>query len=154
MARAAGVIAALGLVGPGFARGQDTPQRTGSTGDWLGTLSVPGTELRIVFHIELTEAGTLAGTLDSPDQGAYGLRLSTVEEDSDSVVFAIASLGGRYTGRLSEDGDAIAGEWTQGGGTFPLQLRRTDAGSLAPVRPQEPRPPFPYEAIDVGFENP
>jgi len=154
MARIAGLIATLGLAGAGVAGGQEIPTADGVVGHWLGTLSIPGMELRIVFHVERSDAGALSGTLDSPDQGAYGLRLSSVEQQSGSVVFAIASLGGRYAGRLSEGGEAIEGEWSQGGGTFPLNLRRTDTVALAPVRPQEPHAPLPYEAVDVEFENP
>jgi fermentation-respiration switch protein FrsA (DUF1100 family) len=154
MVRIAGLVATLGLAGAGVAGGQEAPTVDGAVGDWIGTLSVPGAELRLVFHIQRTDSGELAGTLDSPDQGAYGLRLTSVTEDAGAVLFAIASLGGEYTGRVSADGEAIAGTWAQGGGAFPLDLERGDATALAPKRPQEPQPPFPYEVVEVGFDNP
>lgn len=153
MARAAGVMAALGLAGVGLSDAQEAQPGAGVAGHWVGTLSVPGMDLRLVFHIERDDSGNLAGTLDSPDQGAYGLRLSTVTEDDGAVVFAIASLGGRYDGRMSADGAAIDGQWAQGGASFPLDLKRGTAEALVPERPQEPRPPFPYEAVEVDFDG-
>ena len=62
--------------------------------------------------------------------------------------------GGEYIGQLSVERDAIEGNWSQGGASFPLLLDRTDAEALAPNRPQEPQPPFPYEVLDVEFDNP
>jgi len=154
MAGVAGVIAALGLAGAGRSEAQEALPAGGVVGHWVGTLSVPGMDLRLVFHIQQADSGSLVGTLDSPDQGAYGLQLSTVTKDEDgSVVFAIASLGGRYDGRMSPDGEEIEGYWGQGGGSFPLSLRRGDAEAFAPKRPQEPRPPFPYEVVEVGFDG-
>ena len=47
-------------------------------GSWIGTLTVPGAELRIVFHITEGEDGTLSATMDSPDQGATGITVSEV----------------------------------------------------------------------------
>ncbi|MEK6255415.1 MAG: alpha/beta fold hydrolase, partial [Gemmatimonadales bacterium] len=60
---------------------------------------------------------------------------------------------GEFTGRFSDDRSTIDGSWAQGGASMPLLLARTDAESLAPNRPQEPQPPFPYEALDVEFDN-
>jgi len=149
-----GLLAAMLAAGAGFVEAQETRAGGGVEGGWAGTLDAAGTELRLVFHIVLDQSGDLSGTMDSPDQGAYGLRLSTVSNEAGAVVFAIASLGGEYTGRMSEDGTAIDGQWTQGGMSFPLHLERADEAALAPERPQEPRPPFPYAAEDVTFDNP
>ena len=154
MVRAAVAIAALGLAGTGRVEAQETPVSEGAVGTWIGTLDAAGQALRLVFHIERDESGDLSGTLDSPDQGAYGLRLSTVKEENGAVRFAIASLVGEYTGRVSEDGSGLEGQWAQGGASFPLDLERTDEATLAPERPQEPKPPFPYEAADLEFDNP
>ena len=121
-------------------------------GHWVGTLSAMGTELRLVFHIERDADGALSGTMDSPDQGAYGLGLSSVSEDDGAVVFAMAALGGEYRGQISEDGSTIEGSWSQGSGNVPLE--RSTAEDLVPERPQEPRPPFPYQSVEVGFDNP
>jgi fermentation-respiration switch protein FrsA (DUF1100 family) len=154
MARVAGVIALLGLAGAGFADAQDL-EEADVTGSWVGTLDAAGQELRLVFHIVRDHSGQLSGTMDSPDQGAYGLALSMVEEEDDgSVRFEFSMAAGEFRGRFSDDRRAIDGNWAQGGASLPLVLERTDPETLAPARPQEPEPPFPYEALDVQFENP
>lgn len=154
MARVAGVIAALGLAGVGHADAQDVEEAE-VTGSWVGTLDAAGQELRLVFHIVRDDSGRLSGTMDSPDQGAYGLALSAVEAGEDgSVRLEFSMAAAEFRGRFSDDRRAIDGIWAQGGASLPLVLERTDAESLAPARPQEPEPPFPYEALDVEFENP
>lgn len=134
---------------------QESGGRMGVAGTWAGTLDAGGQELSLVFHIARADDGGLSGTMDSPDQGAYGLALSAVEAGEDgSVRFEFSMAGGEYTGQLREDGDVVDGSWTQGGQSLPLVLERGDAEALAPKRPQEPQPPFPYEVLEVGFENP
>ena len=49
------------------------------TGDWLGTLEVGATRLRIVFHISKNATG-LTATIDSPDQNASGLPPSIAQQ--------------------------------------------------------------------------
>ncbi len=50
-----------------FAYSQDV------TGDWQGSLSAGGAELRLVLHITKGADGALKATLDSVDQGANGI---------------------------------------------------------------------------------
>lgn len=152
---AIGLFSASLAVGAGIVEAQESSARSGVEGDWTGLLDAAGAELRLVFHIERDESGDLSGTLDSPDQGAYGLVLSAVEAGADgSVRFEFAMAGGEYTGRMRADGSGMDGQWTQSGMSFPLALERADEPVLAPKRPQEPRPPFPYTEEDVAFDNP
>ena len=49
-------------------------------GSWRGGLEVGGgTTLTLVFNITQDDAGTLTGTMDSPDQGAVGIPLEPRE---------------------------------------------------------------------------
>lgn len=123
------------------------------TGTWQGTLSAAGAELRIVFHIERGADGALEATMDSPDQGATGISVSAARLEEDSLHLEVAAVGGAYAGALSADGHTIDGTWTQAGQAFSLVLQRSEEEIAAPRRPQEPAPPFPYEAEDVSFEN-
>ena len=41
-------------------------------GQWNGVLSVYGTSLRLIFHVEKNDDG-YTSTLDSPDQGRTGV---------------------------------------------------------------------------------
>lgn len=122
-------------------------------GIWQGSLDVPGGTLRIVFHIERAEDGTFAATLDSPDQGATGIPVSSVTLDGDSLRMEVAVIGGVYQGRLQPDGHTIDGVWTQGGMVFPLRLEHTDEAPVPPKRPQDPAEPVPYAVEEVRFEN-
>ena len=140
----AAVVAAFAAPGPTHAQ---VPGRAAPPvgGDWLGTLTVPGGSLRIVFHI--TEAnGGLAATMDSPDQGAFGIPTGAVRVAGDSLTIEVPAVAGRYTGQVR--GDTIAGTWSQFGASFPLVVVRTQEAA-APKRPQHPQPPYPYDAIDV-----
>ena len=140
------LIVAL-LVG-GIAHGQATV-----AGNWMGTLRVPGMELRIVFKIETDEDGNHTATMDSIDQGVLGLPVSAVTVENHRVTLEVKSINGAYTGTLSEDGRGIKGSWSQAGASLPLDLERTED---VPVlnRPQEPKPPFPYTTQDVAYDNP
>jgi len=46
-------------------------------GDWLGALEIPTGSLRLIFHITRSDEG-LSATVDSVDQGANGIPVTTV----------------------------------------------------------------------------
>ncbi len=142
------LVALLAVGAVAASAGAQTPPSV--VGDWVGTLEVPGTRLRIVFHITEGDDG-LDATLDSPDQGAFGIAVSTVETAGDSVRLLLPALSGRYDGVVS--GDTIRGTWAQGGMTFPLELVRTTE-ELATRKPQEPERPLPYDTVEVRVPNP
>lgn len=121
------------------------------TGTWRGTLTVPGGELPLIFHISQEPDGKLVATLDSPNQGAYGIQTSSTEFVGDSLRIDVPMIGGQYRGGVA--GDTIAGTWSQSGMSFPLALQRTDEVE-PPRRPQTPEPPFPYQSEEVVYDNP
>lgn len=121
-------------------------------GDWQGTLEAAGSKLRVVFHVTVSDSGTLAGTLDSPDQGAFGIPVSGVTVTGDSLEIVIPAISGSYEGRLSADNSTVEGKWKQAGAVFDLKLNRS-AEKITMNRPQEPKPPFPYRSEDVTFQN-
>jgi hypothetical protein len=126
----------------------------GFPGDWSGALSVGVQKLRLVVHLKQT-GGAWSGTMDSLDQGAMGIPIDTVTVNAKKLRLAMPSLQAGYEGTLSDDGTEIAGNWKQGGMSFPLNLKHADASSMsAPNRPQEPKPPFPYDTEDVTYPNP
>jgi hypothetical protein len=92
-------------------------------GDWQGTLNAGGTSLRLVVHIVNTEAG-LTATMDSLDQGAMGIPVTTVTRDGSSLALDIRGIGGRFEGRIGGDQSTIVGTWSQGGNSLPLTLSR------------------------------
>lgn len=145
----AGVVLTLALLGApvgGCAQTHDTR----FTGDWSGALDVPGRTLRIAFHVERTDTAYTA-TLDSPDQGAFGIRVGSVQAVGDTLRLLLPALTARYEGVL--DGDTIRGAWTQGGASFDLDIGRMTE-PLETGKPQDPTPPYPYDTVAVRIPNP
>ncbi|WP_019948865.1 alpha/beta hydrolase family protein [Hymenobacter aerophilus] len=131
---------------------QSTPDAAGS---WQGQITLPGQSLRVIFDLQ-GAANQLSGTMAVPQQGATGLPLSSVVVRHDSLLIGADKIGGRFAGRFAADGQQAAGVWSQGGGQFPLTLTRNTTGAAAPApnRPQEPKGPLPYRALDLTFPNP
>jgi fermentation-respiration switch protein FrsA (DUF1100 family) len=121
-------------------------------GIWLGTLTVPGAELRIVINLSKNADGKLVATLDSPDQGAKGIPVEEVSFVNGHLHLAAKSLNGGYEGNLNSDGSSIDGTWSQNGGSLPLNVKRVDKVEEK-VRPQDPISPYPYEAKEVSYLN-
>lgn len=102
-----------------FAAAQDAPS---AVGDWEGVLSAGPQELTVVFHITQNEDGTYAATLDSPDQGAFGIPAEAPVIEGVSVNIPIAAVQGGFEGTIAEDGSKIDGTWSQMGNSMPLVL--------------------------------
>lgn len=123
-----------------------------ATGDWYGNLEVqPGMVLPLVLHITETD-NVYSGTLDSPDQKAFGIPITTVTYTDATLNVAITNMGLTYEGTVKSD-KHIEGTFKQGGQTFPLEFAREAVTVEAPNRPQEPKAPFPYTLEEVTFEN-
>jgi hypothetical protein len=123
-------------------------------GAWMGTLDAGTMKLRVVFHITNTEDGLIA-TLDSPDQGAEGLPVTSVTRDGESLKLEVKQIGGRFEGKIGKDLTSIEGTWTQSGNALLLVLKRVkDAAELERRRPQNPVKPYPYREEEVSYANP
>ena len=122
-------------------------------GVWVGTLDVGAMKLRIVFHVATTDAG-LTATMDSPDQGAKGIVVSSAVRTGDAVKFDVAVAHGGFAGTLSKDLETMTGTWSQGGNELPLVLTRArNEAAAEPVRPQNPVKPYPYREEEVSYAN-
>lgn len=117
-------------------------------GSWTGKLSVQGTQLTLVFHVEKDKNNGFIGTMDSPDQSVKGVPATVNSLTADSVDIAISSIGARYLGK--QQGDHIQGTFTQFGRSFPLMLNR---GVEELKRQQTPHAPYPYQTEEVTFQN-
>ena len=83
-------------------------------GAWEGAIAVGAVKLRLGVTISAQPDGQLTATMDSPDQGAYGMRLSDVSFADGVLKFALRQANGAFEGRLNAAGTEIAGTWTQG----------------------------------------
>jgi hypothetical protein len=117
-------IASPTLALPAFVAAQAaTAESKSIVGDWNGALEAQGTKLRLVLHVKKNPDGTLAATIDSLDQNANGIPVSTVSQKGNDVKFELAKLSASYQGKLNPAGTEITGEWKQGG-TLPLVFKR------------------------------
>jgi hypothetical protein len=96
----------------------------GTFGFWEGTLDVQGTELRLAFAVGIDPKGDYHGTMDSLDQAARGIPMSSLEISDGHVVFKWAAMGATYFGELGENGDVLEGKFEQGPLSVPLKMER------------------------------
>ncbi|MEB2774926.1 alpha/beta fold hydrolase [Algoriphagus sp. D3-2-R+10] len=121
------------------------------TGQWHGALKVQSVQLRLVFNVKKTESG-YSSTMDSPDQGAFGIPSTSTSFENGTLKIAITNANINYEGTLGDDG-VIIGVFNQAGQSFPMNLSREEIEKTVSKRPQEPKKPFPYRSEDVIFEN-
>ena len=117
-------------------------------GSWTGKLNVMGNQLNIVFNIAKGDGGGLTCTLDSPDQGAKGIPAEITVTDGTKVKISVATLMAEYDGELADG--TIKGNFSQGGMSFPLDLK---PGRVERRCPQAPKEPYPYATEEVTFTN-
>lgn len=122
-------------------------------GSWQGVLSGPWGSLRIVFNIKANAERGYTATLDSPDQGAFGIRADSVSVRDSLIRIRVASIAGAFDGVHLPGADSIAGTWNQGGGQFSLVLKYSLKEVEPPKRPQEPKKPLPYRDEEITFRN-
>ena len=130
------------------------PASAAIVGTWEGKLAG---RIRFVLHVERDNTGTLRSTADSPDQGATGLEIDWIAVAGDSLYFNMTRLGGSYAGLMNAARTEIDGVWEQGGAAVPLVLHPRGAGAAGAEKesgPVEPKPPYPYDAMEVTYPNP
>ena len=95
-------------------------------GQWEGSLQTMGGKLRLVLHLANRE-GSANGSMDSLDQGVMGIPMDEISVTNGAINITVRVITGSYTGKLSEDGKTLTGEWSQGGATFPLVLTKASS---------------------------
>lgn len=117
-------------------------------GVWNGKLDVYGTKLPLVFRFDGE-----SGTMDSPDQNAFGMELDKVEVKDSEIMVEITSIGAKFQGKL--EGGVVKGKFLQMGQSFDLNLEKGEYKGEKKVinRPQEPKEPFGYKVEEVKFKS-
>jgi fermentation-respiration switch protein FrsA (DUF1100 family) len=133
----------------GTSRAADDP-RSKLAGTWEGKLTIGPISLRLVLNVTQGKDGALTATLDSPDQGAKGIPVETTTLEGKAVKFEVKVIKGDFAGTLDDDATSLTGTWTQGPNKFPLTLAKVDKPTEL-KRPQMPKAPFPYKAIEVSY---
>lgn len=123
-----------------------------ATGYWKGRIA---NSLNVFLKFSKSPSGQWEGTLTVPQQNLT----STVDGltvTDEQISFRLDGLKAGFTARWNDEAKAWVGTWSQSGQSVPLSLARTDAGALAPKRPQEDaiaaRPPA-YASSEVTFAN-
>jgi pimeloyl-ACP methyl ester carboxylesterase len=93
-------------------------------GTWSGTLQAGDTALHLVLHIAKGNYGSLAASVDSLDQGVYGIEVGSLQQVDSTFKFEIPSVDASFKGEISADHHAIEGTWSQGGASLPLTFHR------------------------------
>ena len=123
-------------------------------GDWVGDIDTGMVKLRVVIHIVNTDQG-LTATMDSLDQNAYGIPVTSVTRNASSLKLEMKAIGGAYDGTIADDKASVKGTWTQMGKSFPLALKKVkSAAEMYRPRPQMPVKPYPYHEEEVTYDNP
>lgn len=91
-------------------------------GSWQGTLKVMQVELPLIFHFDKVD-GSYVTTLDSPAQGATGIKADSTGVDGKDLLIHLRALGAEYKAVVSSQ-DSIKGTFSQSGQRFPLTLGR------------------------------
>jgi uncharacterized protein len=119
-----------------------------------GTIDVPGSPLDYFARIEQVD-GELRGTLSIPLQGALDVDLGDLTLEGAKLSFTLPMANATWTATFS--GSEIECAFSQRGMKLPCSMESITEAALAERmqvdRPQNPKPPFPYEAIDVEYEN-
>ena len=123
-------------------------------GYWKGDLSVAGMQLTLIFHVNppTIEGNTTVyrSTLDVPMQRLKNFKIDETEIQGEEITWRL-SLPASFQGKRNAEG-LLVGNWTQGGKSLPLTLRYSE--TLNSVKPQTPKPPYPYTSKSVDFSHP
>lgn len=134
MKRRAAIIFSI-LMGLGIAFSQN--------GVWSGDLDVQGVKLPVIFNLDDDKP-----TLSSPAQRVKDIPVTLSRPLPDSIIINIPLIGATFQGRYEKE--EIIGKFSQRGYTFPLILTK---GEKIVIRPQTPKPPYPYSQEKVSFVN-
>jgi uncharacterized protein len=109
------------------------PQRSPATleGNWTGSLQAGEAVLHLILHVSKLEDGSFKATIDSLDQGVYGIEVTALTQKGSTLHFNVASVGASYEGKFAVDHRSIEGDWMQGSASLPLVFHRQAAGAAA-----------------------
>jgi pimeloyl-ACP methyl ester carboxylesterase len=98
-------------------------------GSWAGSLKAGDAYLHLVLHISKETDGSFKATIDSLDQGVYGIAVDSFIQEESNLSFKVSSVGASYAGTISADHRTIEGGWTQSSVSLRLVFHREAAGT-------------------------
>ena len=121
------------------------------SGYWEGILRITKQDSLTIGMVVEQRGDSLSVVMDSPDQ--YYNDIATTERNwSDSTLtWKVSDLGASFSGKLSADGQHIAGTFKQSG-KLPLTFERGHERRII-RRPQTPKPPYPYSEEEIHIKE-
>ncbi|MBC8070808.1 MAG: alpha/beta fold hydrolase [Deltaproteobacteria bacterium] len=123
---------------------------------FAGEVATPGTPLPFAIELLRSKDG-YGGKIQLPTQGARDLPLTDVVVSAERIEFGIAQVGAKWSVTRDANGEPSACSFAQGPAKLECTMAAVDAKAYqainTPKRPQEPKPPFEYDAIEVTYEN-
>ena len=120
-------------------------------GIYLGTLELPGVQMRIGVTINKDIDGKLKASFNSIDQGSGEIAFDSVSINGYHIKLE-SKLGLEIEGNFENDWSVLNSEFRQGPGKFPIVFKRV-AVLPALKRPQDPDKPYPYKEEEVSYRN-
>jgi len=113
---------------------------------------------QLEFFVELNPVDDgYTGLISIPAQGLHGGQLANVVVTADEVSFDLAAVGARWAAKRAEDGTTSECTFEQSGMALSCKLEASDdddvAAAIHPARPQTPEGPFPYDVVEVEYDN-
>ncbi len=94
-------------------------------GDWTGALDLGAQgKLHLIVHVTQNQDGSLTGTMDSVDQNADGIPITSITYKDGALHFECSDIGGSYDGKMNKANSEIDGTWSQSGNSLALNLAR------------------------------
>lgn len=150
------IAVAVALVSTSLAAQSQNPSGQTLSGQWQGTLEA-GQSLRLVVVLATNAAGGgYTATFYSIDQSPIGIAANTTVQGN-AVRIAVAAAGITFEGKLSPDGNSIAGNFVQGANTTPFTLMRATKETAfalpAPPRAMAADAPMAFEVASIKASN-
>jgi hypothetical protein len=111
------------------------------TGTWQGSLQ----DLRVVIKISQADNQSLTALIYFIDhQGEQPDTASAITQQGANIKMTVATEG--YEFKLSTDGNSLAGTWTRGAESLPLNLARATPATAWPIPHRVEAPPSEFKA--------
>lgn len=93
-------------------------------GDWEGTLTTPGGEMKVMLHFKNLPDKTVSATIDVPATNASAMPLNDVKQSGAKVEFGLKIAHGSFQGTLNKDATELTGQLSHDEQTMAMSLKK------------------------------
>ncbi len=135
------------------AKAEETGTGKFSAGAWRGNIRMGSVDVGVELHVTENSDHSYAAKMDIPNAGRKNVPIDEFKCNGDEIKLSIKNLID-FTGKLNQRGNTFSGNWIQAGKTFTVTFTKsTGAVTASKVRPQDPKPPYPYREEEVTVEQ-